>query len=151
MRYAASPDVTPIASVAALLRLAAPLRRCATEAADGTARSLAARCDWAAQLALVAEPSSDMCLSLAIASVGAALHVTVAQRDRIPLAALAQRVQAAVLAATTPGRPLPIPRPPLLPADVPGSTAPSRRLAYADAAAALNPHEPSTSLRGRLA
>ena len=68
LRYASAPHVTPIACVAALLRLHEPLRRCALEATDGAVRSLAARCDWSAQLALLAEPSSASCLSLAIAN-----------------------------------------------------------------------------------
>ena len=125
LMYAASPEVTPIACVAALLRLAGPLRRCALQATDGTARSLAARCDWSAQLALLAEPTTDLSLSLAIASIGAALNVTVANRQRMPADALAVRVKTAVLAATRATRPLPNARPRLLPIASPNFETPA--------------------------
>jgi hypothetical protein len=44
IRYAASPEVTPIGSVASLLRLGGSLRRCAADASDGVVRGLALRC-----------------------------------------------------------------------------------------------------------
>ena len=117
LTYASAADVTPVASVAALMRQGSALRRCALEASDGPVRVLAARCDWAAQLALMAEPATELHLSLATASIGAALNLTVSMEERAqPLAELASRVQEAVLAATYPGRQLPPPRPRLGPA-----------------------------------
>ena len=120
IRYAASPEVTPIGSVASLLRLGGSLRRCAADATDGVVRCLALRCYWAAQLALISEPPSPLGLSLAIASIGAAIQVVMAHRlptalTPTPPAALSAAVQSAVLAATAAGRPLPAARPPLLP------------------------------------
>ena len=120
IRYAASPEVTPIGSVASLLRLGGSLRRCAADASDGVVRGLALRCYWSAQLALISEPPSQLGRSLATASIGAAIQVVMSHRlpaalTPTPPAALSAAVQAAVLAATAAGRPLPAARPPLLP------------------------------------
>ena len=142
LSYAAAPDVTPIGCAAMLLRLSGPLRRCALEATDGTARALASRCSWAAQLALLAEPSTDLHLSLAIACIGAALNVTANQEDREePIADLAERVRSAVLAATHPGRSLPRPRPRLGPSFAQGELA-SPVSPYKQAEASVPPRAP---------
>ena len=102
-----------LASVAALLGQPALLRRCASSAADGEARLLAARCEWACQLTCATElPPSDLGAALGLVGLRACLTAARSAQHQ-PVSVLAMRVQADTLIAMR-TRPLPSPPAPTM-------------------------------------